>query len=365
MLRILLGAVSLACALFATPAAARTIYVSPGGNDTNNCLSTGQACRTIRQAVYRTQPGDQVLIAKGDYVGPTWIGRGGAEGKPVVYNFAAGARLVHDPADDKSLFTLDVAAPYVRILNGEFVGTLQSITLDQAQANYRAEKATGKAPTHQRFNQYCIAIHADHVQVASTYVHDCSGAGIYAQNVDDVEIAGNRVERTCWWTLQDPSAIDFHYGRTPLDGKPKGVRILNNTVRDTANLVPFWMDPLGAKPTDGNGIIVDLAQGHDAAYAGTVLIQGNTVERSGGSGIRAYGSKLVTMAKNIVTGSHTCPIDGASCGDENGELNFNASTGAVNGNTASITGGRRALFVYKSQVLQGANTLNGVVDVRP
>ncbi|USI73764.1 right-handed parallel beta-helix repeat-containing protein [Sphingomonas morindae] len=346
------------------PAAGRTLYVAPGGGDTRTCLSAAEACATIGRAASLTLPGDEVQIAAGRYPGPVWIGRGGSASQPIFYRFAAGARLEHDPSDDVSLFTLDVAAPYVRIVGGEVVGTLRSISYDQAQANYRAEKASGKAPTHQRFNQYCIAVRADHVLISGVYVHDCAGAGIYAQNVDDVEISSNRVERTGWWSIQDPSGIDFHYGRTPAGGGAKGVRIRVNTVRDSANSVPFWQDPLNAKPTDGNGIMVDRAQGLDPRYAGIVLIEGNVVERSGGSGIRAYRSTGVTMNKNIVSGSHSCPVKGANCGDENGELNYNLASGTVTNNTVRAAAGRRALFAYESKVALGGNSFTGPVEVR-
>ncbi|USI73228.1 right-handed parallel beta-helix repeat-containing protein [Sphingomonas morindae] len=348
----------------AAPLSARPLYVNARGSDQADCAIPARACATVQRAMLMTQPGDVVHIAKGRYAAPIWIGRPGLPGAPITYVFDPGAQVVHPPTNDSSAFSFDILAPYIRIFNGEFIGTLGSISYEEARANYRLEKASGVQPTHKRFTQYCLVIHASHVMVANNYVHDCAGAGIYAQDVDDVEINGNRVERTGWWSMQDPSAIVFHYGLTAPGVAARGVRIINNVVRDSANTIPFWMDALDARPTDGNGIIIDLAQGHQADYAGPVLIKGNQVQRSGGSGIRAYHSENVAMIGNTVSGSHRCPVPEADCGAENGELNFNASTGSAQGNVAVADGGNRALFVYRGKVRLGANMLIGLVEIR-
>jgi hypothetical protein len=350
-------------AISVAPAAARTIYVSPSGADANTCLTSAKPCATIQGAMYKTLPGDVVTIGAGTYSKPVWISRGGTKTAKITYAFAAGARVASDPTDTKTAFTFDVAAPWVRVLNGEFVGSLQYFKYADALAAY----TQGKAPKNMALNQYCIAVHASHVQIASNYVHDCSGAGIYAQDVDDVSISGNRVVRTGWWTSEDPSAIDIHYGKTPTDGEPvRGFTIVGNTVTDSANAIPFWSDPKGTLPTDGNGIMVDMLQGHQAAYAGHVVIQSNTVTRSGGSGIRAYKSTGADMVGNTVSDSGSCMVTGANCGNQNnGELNYNTAAGTMMTNIVTAPAGKRAAFLYASlKVVEHNNTFTGVVDMR-
>jgi hypothetical protein len=361
----------LAVALIAAPVGARDIYVSPKGADTNSGLTAAAPLATIQAAMYKTLPGDTVRIGAGTYAKAVWISRAGTPAAKITYTCDANARIT---TDHKSVYLFDIAAPYNRIVNCDVSGGADQITYAQALAQYFPAKGPQSGDAWAAMNQYCITVHAPHVQVASNHVHDCPGAGIYAQDTDDISIGGNTVERSAWWSSGDTSAIDFHYGKSPTDGtKAVGVTIYSNIIRQSANAIPFWSDPAGTKPTDGNGIIVDLAQGHDKSYTGVVTITGNVVSDSGGSGIRAYGSAHVVMIRNTVTGSNSfCPASavaaGADCGGQNnGELTFNtSSSGQMIGNTATAPAStKRAAFVYASTgIVESANTFKGVVELR-
>jgi hypothetical protein len=52
-----------------TYAAPGILYVAPDGDDANNCANVTSRCRTIQRAVEVAQPGDEIRVAAGTYVG--------------------------------------------------------------------------------------------------------------------------------------------------------------------------------------------------------------------------------------------------------------------------------------------------------
>jgi hypothetical protein len=43
-------------------------YVSPTGNNSNNCLSVSTACKTIAAAIGKASNGDTIIVAGGTYI---------------------------------------------------------------------------------------------------------------------------------------------------------------------------------------------------------------------------------------------------------------------------------------------------------
>ncbi len=92
----LLLAISL---IFTTPLAATTYYVSPGGNDGNSGLSSGEAWAAIDNGdrLGVLQPGDSVLVLPGSYVAAASyeLTSSGTSLQPIVYcKYGSGAVLI-------------------------------------------------------------------------------------------------------------------------------------------------------------------------------------------------------------------------------------------------------------------------------
>src|SRR5262245_45442248 len=67
LLALLLGLALLPAAPLTVVRAASTLYVAPGGNNANNCLSPGTPCLTIAGAIGKASTGDAIYIAAGQY----------------------------------------------------------------------------------------------------------------------------------------------------------------------------------------------------------------------------------------------------------------------------------------------------------
>ena len=81
----------------ATFAPARTLYVSPSGDDSRDGSSPAQAVQTIQRGANLAQPGDLVWIAAGVYRESVSLPRSGTPTQPIVFRGAPGAIL--DGAD--------------------------------------------------------------------------------------------------------------------------------------------------------------------------------------------------------------------------------------------------------------------------
>jgi alpha-N-arabinofuranosidase len=72
---------------------AAEIHVSPSGNDSSDG-SSGSPLKTIQAAANMAQPGDTVTVHAGVYREEIDPPRGGVEGKPIVFQAAAGEKVV-------------------------------------------------------------------------------------------------------------------------------------------------------------------------------------------------------------------------------------------------------------------------------
>lgn len=62
----------------------KTYYVSISGNDSNDCLSRNNACKTIQSAADRIRGGDKLIILQGDYYeSPKFLNLGSSSTEPV------------------------------------------------------------------------------------------------------------------------------------------------------------------------------------------------------------------------------------------------------------------------------------------
>ena len=79
-------------------------------------------CATVNAA----RPGDEVVLADGDYAGPCWIRAGGRRGAPIVIRSAEGtrARIVFLESHDN---VINVAASFVTLRGLAFGPTRQRV----------------------------------------------------------------------------------------------------------------------------------------------------------------------------------------------------------------------------------------------
>ncbi|NQU11183.1 right-handed parallel beta-helix repeat-containing protein [bacterium] len=90
-----LGAAAICC----LPVSARVFEVSPSG-DNAGPGTVERPLKSIGRALQVAGPGDTVILHGGTYrEGPVWIGRGGAEGRPLTIQPAPGAEVVWKGSD--------------------------------------------------------------------------------------------------------------------------------------------------------------------------------------------------------------------------------------------------------------------------
>ncbi|MFJ6940587.1 right-handed parallel beta-helix repeat-containing protein [Streptomyces sp. NPDC101132] len=294
----------LAVAAGTAHAAARTYFVSPGGNDSNPGTSPRAPLRTLQKAADRVGPGDTVSIMNGTYSEPSagsnvlTVKRSGRPGAPITFTAHPGHHPVIHPVKAWNGISV-LGASYISIKNLEVKGNNAALTLAGAERESKKGDPT--------YNTNCIAVERDrstgapshHVEVTGNEVHGCAGGGISAIGSDHVTISGNHVFGTSWYTVYATSGISVLTPRDVGGGDARTykIRITGNRVHDNETKIK-WAK-CGCY-SDGNGIIVDTLKG-DAdhpAYSGRVLVANNLSYDNGGSGIHSYKSRHVDIVHN-------------------------------------------------------------------
>lgn len=110
--------VSIAQAAVYVPTSGRTLYVSSGGSDGNNCAISAP-CRQIRRALNLAAGGDLISVADGNYLGFTISNKHGTATAPIVIQASGtGANITatSDRSDNRD--NISVANSSYLILNG-------------------------------------------------------------------------------------------------------------------------------------------------------------------------------------------------------------------------------------------------------
>lgn len=284
-------------------------YVSPGGSDTHNGLSTATAFKTITKAISVTNPGDTVNLMPGTYSPVNdannfvSINRSGARDVKTgeahyitykAYDMNNKPKLLLPPGIKGVWDMVDVSANYI-ILDGlEIEGNNRNLTLAEGEANYESVTTGGSDwSNYAKTNTNGINLNGNHLIVRNSHVHHMAGGGVGGGG-DYITIEHNHIHSNSWYTFYATSGISFmndkDYDHNTTDYK---IIVRNNVVHDNETKVK-WEKTKGY--SDGNGIIFDV----DEAYKGKKLVINNIVYNNGGGGIHIYRSNNVHVINNTV-----------------------------------------------------------------
>jgi len=248
------------------PAFAATVNVAPGEDW---CAAANAAA-----------PGDEILLADGDYAGPCTLSVGGEEGAPITVRGAVRHELPRIVYTGTSSNVIDVTASWI---------TVQGLAFGPTEADIDAIKVKS----------------GDHVSIVDNTFTGVGGIGVSANSVDTVglTIEGN--------TFQDMAATAIYLGCHEGAGScvATDVVVRGNLIDGVvSSAVGYGMelkkDSWGLLAdnvvVDTQGPGIEVFGGEDHAYR--VTVQGNLVVRSMNNGSIEVGGSNVRVVNNIVVG---------------------------------------------------------------
>ncbi len=286
-------------------------YVSPNGKDTNDGKTEKTPFATPQKALDEAQAGDIVLLMEGTYdAGGSTVAnfpRAGAPAAWIVLKNYPGAQpkltctgwnMVFIGRGNKTTPDTETTLGYLEIrglhLRGEG---------DVAKAKY--PEAMNQADP--RTNTNGIAIDGrymknvpHHIRIADNLVEYCPGGGMGPNEADWVTMENNIARYNCWTTIYATSGIGT-LGASNFDSASGIYKMLiRNNVVYRNQTYEIWKEI--KKPSDGNGIIIDVNQKTgprpDGAYIGRTLVQNNLCYDNGGSGIHTVRAFHVDIINN-------------------------------------------------------------------
>jgi parallel beta-helix repeat protein len=371
-------------------AAITTYYVSGTGSDSNTGKSTATAFRTLQKAANLTNPGDTVYIMNGTYTDSVGshillITRSGAPGAYIRYKAFPGHRpVLQTLTTNWSAVKVDGAA-YILIEGLTLFGNNDTTTPEEALAQIVDTNGSGKPDKGDKvvFNTAYIsngidvtfkfdnfARPAHHVIVRGNTLSKFGGSGIGSYGADFLIIEDNRVDETSFYTPYDTSGISVYQNRDTQPGYA-GYRIVirRNVSTHNHNIIPCICNDF-ARPTDGNGIIVDDSKNGQSdgrppengipqdfgPYTGKILVANNIVYDNWGRGIHVFESDNVNIINNTSFNNAFEPEIGE------GEISVVNSDNVRVYNNIMYPNGYRASVNNKSNRAGIAKNRNVVID---
>jgi parallel beta-helix repeat protein len=314
-------------------AAATTVYyVSGTGADTNNGKSSSTPFRTLQRAADLTNPGDTVYIMNGTYTDSVgahilFIARSGAPGAYIRYKaFPGHTPVLQTLTTNWSAVKVDGAA-YILIEGLTLIGNNDTTTPAEALTQIIDTNGSGKPDKGDKvelntayissgidvtFKYGNFAKPAHHVIIRNNTLSKFGSSGIGSYGADFLVIEDNRVDETSFYTPYDTSGISVYQNRDTQPGYA-GYRIVirRNVSTHNHNIIPCICNDF-ARPTDGNGIIVDDSKNGQSdgrppengipqdfgPYTGKMLVANNIVYDNWGRGIHVFESDNVTIINN-------------------------------------------------------------------
>jgi hypothetical protein len=328
----------------------KTYYLSPGGSDSNNGLSTGSPWLSPNHSL---NCGDTIIAASGTYSASNFnVGRWGTVNCPAGNNVAW-----------LQCATFDTCKISSNSQDGMWVDSsywgVQGWEITTSSNIYAACFHAGPSGN--------ITIH--HVIFANNVANGCMGGGFNAYNrstsasVDYIVYIGNVAYNTAQGSGACYSGLNV-YQPIASDGN-SGTHIYMAGNFSYRNMEPS-SGCAGTAPTDGEGINLDtfdFSQGGGPAYTQQSVVENNIVVANGGRGIEVEnnshgaGGAPIVIRNNTTYGDNATPI-GAYC-QGNGEIGLvSAYKVQVTNNlsqTAAATG-CSGYTIYGLEVSQSNNT---------
>lgn len=298
----------------------RTIYISPGGSDSNAGTSVLFPYQTFDKVLQELRPGDVVYVMPGTYE---------TKGKPVLEMTKVHSGTENEPITikayddmDRPVFvgkgkgvwnTVKISASHVVIDGLELKGMNESI--DSLAAYKCAENHhLDRGGTHDwsataEFNTNAISVDGEsgkytvtNVIVRNCVIHDFPGGGLGASNCDYITFENNLIYNNAWYTMYACSGISII---NPVNSDAqtghkliiRGNRCFNNMTK-----IPWYRSDIEGffKYSDGNGIIIDINNKtyEGGPYNARTLVYNNLSVGNGGSGIHAYSADHVDIINN-------------------------------------------------------------------
>ncbi len=220
-MRILGGVLGGGWMLWAMPAAAAVVNVSPGDD--------------VEAAINAAQPGDEIVLADGEYVlGDRFgISIAGTEAAPIVIRAADGASpLLHRPNADQNIVDID-SATWVEIRGIRFQGGSAGIRISAADhLTIEGCEIFGTDDVALRANDGGATYQSMHV--VGNHIHDTNntGEGMYLGCNDDAcRVASSVIERN-WVHHTNQATVSQGDGIELKEGSHDNV-IRDNVIHDT------------------------------------------------------------------------------------------------------------------------------------
>jgi hypothetical protein len=273
--------------------AARAAEIAPGAD--------------LCAAMNALQPGEELLLAPGDYSGPCTIHRGGRPGSPIVVRALDPGhrpRLVYPGA---SANVLDIKADHVTIRGLAFGPTAPGVD------GVRVVARAGVAITDCEFDGLGgIAVAVNHISIAGlsvlrNVISNSGSTGMYFGCHEGVEciVSGLRVEDNF---IQHVSASDPEIGYG-LQVKLNSAGIIrNNVIVDTKGpgiMIYGSRDGLQASIVERNVVMGSRTSSGIVLGGGPVTVRNNVVllNRDAGIGLEDYGGR--GLLRSIVVAHNT------------------------------------------------------------
>ena len=334
---------------------AQNYYVSSGGSDSNNGLSTTTAFATIQKGADMVSAGGTVFIMNGLYNRTTYgavldFTKSGTSAGYITFKPYPG----HNPiisASGASWNAIVINGSYV-ILDGlELEGNNGILTLTAANDAYLKSYNT-PAVYNANYNTNAISMGQNptttphHIIVRNCKVHDFPGAGIGVGPCDYVTIEGNTVYNNSWYTMYATSGISV-FGPKPIDTVTTYKIFIRGNICYNNFTQVKWRRGNQSQDivSDGNGIILDANNGTQSrpVYTGRTLVENNVSYNNGGGGVHAFQAARVDIINNTAYNNGKKvgypEIDGQSGTDVKiyNNIMYARSGGNCNGNDAGAT----------------------------